>query len=94
MPSNTVQEIPVAQAFRLKDRIRRATLPQTELHDDGSTTLYIPIVRVERYSTLPQATKARRRWFFLPRGTSGSEGDHLAGRLNVRRVKRRSLHRM
>ncbi len=93
MPIDKLSEAAPIQPFRLTDRIKHATLPEIEVHEDGSTTLYIRVVPIERYSTLPQLAQTRRRWFFGARGASSEPADHLAGRVNVRRVRRRNLHR-
>lgn len=93
MSADSAQKLSATQPVLLTDRIRQATAPQTELHDDGSTTHYISVAPVERYSLLPQAAQPRRRWFFGPKGALSDGGDAISRRANVRRVRRGRLHR-
>jgi hypothetical protein len=76
--------------LRLSDYIQNATAPESELNDDGSTTIFLRVHRRERYSTLPRLQ--RSSWltrFFGGRPTSSESLDRLGVAANVRKIPRR-----
>ncbi len=76
--------------FLLSDYIRNANALEAERNDDGSTTIYLPLHRRERYSTLPRSR--RRPWLvrmFRGRSKRLREQDRLGVAANVRKVPRR-----